>query len=426
VTVRYVKRGLPHVRTAGDEVEQRVRELLATISERGEPAVRTLSEGFDRWNPSSFRLSDDDVARMTAEVPQRLDEHIRTAADRISRFARAQRDCLSDVHLEIEPGYVAGHRHVPVDSVGAYVAGGRYQLISSALMSIVPAKVAGVPRVVAMIGPEQGRGPSPASVLAATVAGADEIWSLGGVQAMACLAHGILPGLAPVDMIVGAGNDFVAEAKRQLFGRVGIDLLAGPSEILVVADDGADPRTVAVDLLAQAEHGPTSPAVLVTTSADLAEAVTAALEQPLRDWPTAETAGQAWDRYGSIVVADDLVEAARIVDHFAPEHVHVMLQDPWAFAARLHNYGGLFVGCDTTVAFGDKAAGPNHTLPTQRAARFTGGLSVLKYLKTLTYQEATPAGAARVAVAATAIAEAEGMHGHAESSRLRLPAVSQP
>ena len=421
--VEYLKTGAPHVRPVDDDITRAVRGYLADISARGEAAVREMSHTFDNWTPSSFRLSDDQISLYCEQVDPELVAHIESAADRVRRFAAAQLETVSDLRVELSPGYVAGHRHVPVSSVGAYVAGGRYQLISSALMSVAPAKIAGVPRVVAVLGPRRAQGPSAATVLAARMAGADEIWSIGGVQALAALAFGCLPGMEPVDMIVGAGNDYVAEAKRQLFGRVGVDLLAGPSEVVIIADESADPELVATDLLAQAEHGPTSPVLLITTDERLGRSVLDHVDKLLARWSTAEVAGTAWRDFGAVAVVADPLEAAAVSNAFAGEHVQLMVQHPDAYATHLTEYGSLFIGAHTPVAFGDKASGPNHTLPTQRAARYTGGLSALKYLKTITYQEATESGADVIARDAEAIANAEGMVGHAESAALRRVAT---
>jgi sulfopropanediol 3-dehydrogenase len=310
--------------------------------------------------------------------------------------------------------------------VGAYVPGGRYKLISSALMSVLTAKVAGVERVVSMSAPDGKFGIHAPTIYAMTLAGVDEIYALGGVQAMAAMAFGAVEGLAPVDMIVGAGNAYVAEAKRQLFGRVGIDLLAGPTEILVIADETARPHVVAVDLLGQAEHGPTSPAILVTTSQKLGELVLSEIETLLKDWPTADIAGEAWKEFGTVVIAEDTGEAITLSDSYAPEHLEIQVEDSEPYEAELKNYGSLFVGEETTVPFGDKAVGTNHTLPTSGAARYTGGLWVGKFLKTLTYQRLTEGSSHQMAVASGGISRAEGLIGHAISSEIRLTINEHP
>jgi sulfopropanediol 3-dehydrogenase len=414
-----LKHGERHMTDAGAEVRQQVAGLLAELREEGEAAVRRLSATFDAWNPMSFRIDPDHAELAASTLDGELRAHLGRAAERIRRFAELQRNCLLPLEIEMEPGFVAGHRHVPVGSVGAYVPGGRYQLVASALMSIIPAKVAGVPRVIAMLGPRHAIGPSAATVYAAHLAGADEIWCLGGVQALGALAYGLLPGLPAVDMIVGAGNRYVAEAKRQLYGTVGVDLLAGPSEVLIIADESAEPERIAIDLLAQAEHGPDSPAVLITQDRPLAEAVLRAVATATRDWSTRDIADAAWQRYGQVIVADSVQEAVLLSDRFAPEHVQLMVRDASPYLEALKNYGGIFIGMSSAVAMGDKAAGPNHTLPTQGGARYAGGLSVHTYLKTLTFQRFTTEGAREIAADAAAISLAEGMVGHAGSARLR-------
>ena len=417
--VRYLKRGADHLRQPDDSVGTRVKDMLAQIRRDGEDAVRDMSVELDAWAPSSFKIRPEVVLSARDQIPPDLLGHLTRAAERIRRFAEEQVSTVRDMEIELEAGFVAGHRHIPVDSVGAYVAGGRYQLVSSALMSVIPAKVAGVPRVVAVVGPRHGVGPSPSTLVAADLAGADEIWCLGGVQALGSLAYGCLPELPAVDMIVGAGNDYVAEAKRQLFGTVGIDLLAGPSEVVIIADGTADADTVAVDLLAQAEHGPTSPSLLITTDEDLAQSVLRAVETPLSTWSTSEVAEAAWRTFGTVAVVESREEAVALSDAFAGEHVHLMVSEPEFFEGRLRNYGCLFVGHSATVAFGDKAAGPNHTLPTQSAARYTGGLSALKFLKTVTYQRFGESGGAALVADTAAIARAEGMVGHVAAAELR-------
>jgi sulfopropanediol 3-dehydrogenase len=339
----------------------------------------------------------------------------------VRAFAEHQRSTLTELEIETLPGVRLGHRHVPVDAVGSYVPGGRYPMVASAFMTIVVPRVAGVGRVVACAPPREGRGVDHATLHAIASSGADEIVCLGGVQALAAMAFG-LGEIEPVDMIVGAGNAYVAEAKRQLFGRVGIDLLAGPTEILVLADASADPELVAADLLGQAEHGPTSPAVLVTTSRALGAAVTSKLERLLRDWPTREVAGEAWTACGEIVVASGRDEAIEIANRYAHEHVEVHAEEGQldAYLDGLRNYGSLFLGLEATVVYGDKAVGTNHVLPTGGAARYTGGLWVGKFLKTVTYQRLTAEGTRRVAPAAAAISDAEGFAGHALTARMRL------
>jgi sulfopropanediol 3-dehydrogenase len=406
---------------AGEEVRRTVAELLADVERRGEEAVREWSLRLDGWAPDSFVVGADEVAAAAAELPDDLRRHIAFAQARVRDFAERQLETLSDLQVETLRGVRLGHRHVPVGAVGAYVPGGRYPMLASAFMTVVVPKVAGVERVVASAPPRDGRGIHPAVLHAMASSGADRILCLGGVQALAAMAFG-LAELEPVDMIVGAGNAYVAEAKRQLFGRVGIDLLAGPTEILVIADATADAGLVAADLLGQAEHGPTSPAVLVTTSAELGAAVVAEVSALLAWLPTHEVAGAAWRDHGEIVVARDRAEAIEIANRYAHEHVEVHARDDEldAYLDGLRNYGSLFLGEHATVAFGDKAVGTNHVLPTAGAARYTGGLWVGKFLKTLTYQWLTEEGMRQIAPAAEAISEAELFPGHALTARMRL------
>jgi len=405
----------------GRDIRDTVSAMLADIERRGEAAVRDWSLKLDGWAPDSFMVGSAEVHAAAAAVPDDLKQHIAFAQEQVRGFAESQRGTLTDLELETLPGVRLGHRHVPVDAVGAYVPGGRYPMVASALMTIVVPKVAGVGRVVACAPPREGRGVEPATLYAIATSGADQIVCLGGVQALAAMAFGC-GEVEPVDMIVGAGNAYVAEAKRQLFGRVGIDLLAGPTEILVVADDKADPQLVAADLLGQAEHGPTSPAVLVTTSHELGAAVVREAERLLRDWPTREVAAQAWGACGEVVVAADRDEAIEIANRYAHEHVevHAVDDDLDAYLDGLRNYGSLFLGREATVVYGDKAVGTNHVLPTAGAARYTGGLWVGKFLKTLTHQRLTEEGTRRVAPAAAAISDAEGFAGHALTARMRL------
>jgi sulfopropanediol 3-dehydrogenase len=400
-------------------VESVVGEILADVREEGEAAIRRHSERLDGWSPASFRLSPAEAEEIAARTPADVRAALDVAAAHVRRFAEAQRDALTPVEVEVAPGLVAGHRLVPVASVGAYIPGGRYKLVSSALMSVLTAKVAGVPRVAAVFPPGGASGVNPGTVHAALLAGADELVVLGGVQAIGALAYGGLPDVEAVDMIVGAGNAYVTEAKRQVFGDVGIDLLAGPTEILVIADATASAERVAIDLLSQAEHGPTSPAVLVTTSAALADAVSAEIARRLPDFPDDGAAAAAWRDHGEIVIAGSPEAAVSAADARAPEHLEVHAADPAWYHERLRNYGAVFLGEETTVTFGDKAAGPNHTLPTGRAARYTGGLWAGSFLKVLTYQRATSEAAAALAPVAGAISRAEGLIGHAEAAELR-------
>jgi sulfopropanediol 3-dehydrogenase len=396
--------------------------MLEEIERRGEDAVREYSRRLDDWDPDTFRVSEEEIERAAWELPDELKERIAFAQGQIRGFAERQRETLSELDVEVQPGVTLGHRHIPVGAVGCYVPGGRYPMLASAFMTVLVAKVAGVPRVVACAPPREGHGIHPAMLHAMATSGADEIICLGGVQGLAAMAFGLGEELAPVDMIVGAGNAYVADAKRQLFGRVGIDLLAGPTEILVIADETSDPELVAADLLGQAEHGPTSPAWLISTSRPLAEAVLGEIERLLDSLPTAEVAGQAWRDLGTVTVVGSHEEAAELANEMAAEHVEVHV-DPElldSYLERLTTYGSLFLGRETTVAYGDKAIGTNHVLPTNRAARYTGGLWVGKFLRTTTYQRMSPEATARVAPAVEAICEAEFFKGHALTARMRL------
>jgi sulfopropanediol 3-dehydrogenase len=422
----YLKRGStpPTQRSygaAGDEVRRRVSEMLADIERRGGDAVREWSRTLDGWAPESFSVGREQIEAAGAELPAELKAHIAFAQAQVRAFAERQLETLTDLEVETLPGVHLGHRHVPVGSVGSYVPGGRYPMLASAFMTVVVPKVAGVGRVVACAPPRGGDGIHPAMLHAMASSGADRILCLGGVQALAAMAFG-LEELEPVDMIVGAGNAYVAEAKRQLFGTVGIDLLAGPTEILVLADETADAELVAADLLGQAEHGPTSPAVLVTTSRELGAAVGAQVERLLESWPTAEVAGEAWRGHGEIVVAGDRGESIELANRYAYEHVevHAAEHELEHYLDGLRSYGSLFLGAQATVVYGDKAVGTNHVLPTAGAARYTGGLWVGKFLRTLTHQRLTREGSRRIAPTAAAISDAELLPGHALTARMRL------
>jgi sulfopropanediol 3-dehydrogenase len=404
---------------ASAEVRQTVATMLADVERLGDAAVRDLSRRLDDWAPDSFLVGPEEVEAATSSLPEELKAHIAFAQGRVRDFAERQLETLSDLHVETLRGVRLGHRHVPVGAVGAYVPGGRYPMLASAFMTVLVPKVAGVERVVAAAPPREGKGIHPAMLHAMATSGADQILCLGGVQALAALAFGT-GELDRVDMIVGAGNAYVAEAKRQLFGRVGIDLLAGPTEVLVLADATADPALVAADLLGQAEHGPTSPAVLVTTSRELAAAVLAEIRLLLAWLPSREIAAAAWRAHGEVVVARDRDEAIALANDYAYEHVEVHADDLDTYLEGLRNYGSLFLGEHATVAFGDKAVGTNHVLPTAGAARYTGGLWVGKFLKTLTYQWLTEEGMRQIAPAAAAISEAELFPGHALTARMRL------
>ena len=408
------------VRAEADAAVRRtVEETLARIEAEGDAAVRALSKQFDGWEPAQFRLSEVEIEKAISQVSRRDLEDIRFAQEQVGNFARHQRAALQDIEVETLPGVVLGHRNIPVNSVGCYVPGGKYPMVASAHMSVVTAKVAGVKRVIASAPPFHGA-PHPAIVAAMHMAGADEIYVLGGMQAVGAMALGT-ESIAPVDMLVGPGNAFVAEAKRQLYGRVGIDLFAGPTETLVIADDSVDAELCATDLLGQAEHGPTSPAVLLTNSEALARATMAEVERLLAILPTAGIAAQAWKDYGEVIVCDSLDEMVAEADRIASEHVQVMTRDPDYFLNHMTNYGALFLGPRTNVAYGDKVIGTNHTLPTRGAARYTGGLWVGKFLKTCTYQRVlTDEASAMVGEACSRLCMLEGFVGHAEQANVRV------
>ena len=400
------------------KVRDVVSEIIAAIRQDGDAALRRYSEQLDGWSPESFRLSDREIEDCVAQVPQQTIEDIRFCQDQVRAFARAQRDSMHDFEIETIPGVRLGQRLIPINNAGAYVPGGRYPMVASAHMSIVTAKVAGVGRVAACTPPLNGSPPA-ATVTAMHMAGADEIYIMGGVQAVAALALGT-ETIPRVDFLAGPGNAYVAEAKRQLFGIVGIDLLAGPTEILVVADEAADPVLVAADLLGQAEHGPESPAVLITTSEQLARDVLAELDRQLTVLPTADIAGVAWRDWGRIQLADSIEELVQIADGLAFEHVEIHTRSPRYFLERLSNYGSLFLGEETTVAYGDKTIGTNHILPTAGAARYTGGLFVGKYLKTVTYQQCTPAASVVIGEVCARQCRLENFEGHALTCDLRV------
>ena len=400
-------------------LRETVESIIADVRTRGDTAVRDWSVKLDRWDRDSYRLSEGEVRRcLDGLSPLALDD-LRFAQAQVRNFAERQKACLLDLEVETLPGVFLGHRNIPIDSVGCYVPGGRYPLLASAHMSVLTAKVAGCRRVVTCAPPFEGK-PAAAIVAAQHMAGADEIYCLGGVQAIAAMALGT-DSVAPVDMLVGPGNAYVAEAKRQLFGQVGIDLFAGPTETLVIADDSVDGEVCATDLLGQAEHGPNSPAVMLTTSAALARDTLDEIERLLGILPTAAVARRAWEDYGELILCDDEDELLAEADRIASEHVQVMTRDPQFFLDRLRNYGSLFLGPRTTVAFGDKVIGTNHTLPTQGAARYTGGLWVGKFLKTCTFQRVdTDAASAAVGEVCSRLCMMEGFAGHAEQANLRV------
>ena len=418
----YLKRGATAEAKADSDrkVRDTVEGILADIAARGDAAVRELSIKFDGWDRDDYRLSPDEIQGCIDQLTGQDLKDIEFAQTQVRGFAQIQRASMTDVEVETLPGVVLGHKHLPVNAAGCYVPGGKYPLLASAHMSVITAKVAGVARVVTCA-PPFGGNPAPAIVAAQAMAGADEIWCLGGIQAVGALALGTA-SMAPVDMLVGPGNAFVAEAKRQLFGRVGIDLFAGPTETLVIADEvGCDGELAATDLLGQAEHGPDSPAVLLTTSRALAEETMREIERLLTILPTADVARRAWENFGEVIVAQDDAEMVRIADEIASEHVQVMTRDPEYFLQHMTNYGALFLGNRTNVSFGDKVIGTNHTLPTKKAARYTGGLWVGKFLKTCTYQRVTSdAASAMIGEYCSRLCALEGFAGHGEQANIRV------
>jgi sulfopropanediol 3-dehydrogenase len=407
------------------QVAKVVSEILLDVEKRGAAAVREYSERFDHWSPGRFTLTREEIEGAVAAVPRELRDHIDRAAEQIGIFAKAQRSSLAEVEIEPTPGVVLGHRLVPIRSVGAYSPAGRYPLIASSLMTTVVPKVAGVEQVIACAPPISPAGIAPAMIYAMDSGGADQILCIGGAHGLAALAFGI-EDVEPVDMIVGAGNAYVAEAKRQLFGTVGIDLLAGPTEILVIADETANPELIASDIAGQLEHGPTSAGWLISTSAEVAEKAHEAIERRIAELPTGEVARESWERYGEIAICDSVEEAAELADKFAAEHVEIHTANPTEYLQLLRNYGSIFLGENTTVPYGDKGIGTNHVLPTARAARYTGGLWVGSFLKTLTYQSATQEGSLNTAPMIVAISEAEELPGHARSAQDRLDHITLP
>jgi sulfopropanediol 3-dehydrogenase len=426
---RWLKRPTEEpVKGSPPEVKERVSEMLSRIERDGMEAVRAYSRELDGWDPPDFRVSQEEIGRSADSLDRELREAIEFGRDNTRRFAEMQRETLVDFEREVAPGIVAGQRQVPVGSVGAYQPAGRVPLLASPFMTVAVPKVAGVETVVACVPPRREGGVHPAMLHSISVSGADAIYAVGGVQALAAMAFGLFEDLDhPVDMIVGAGNAYVAEAKRQLFGTVGIDLLAGPSEVAVIADASADPELVAADLLGQAEHGPTSPASLVTTSEQLAGAVTEEIERQLAELETAEVAGAAWRDHGTVVVAKSREETVLLMDEIAPEHLEVHTQDDDWYLQNLRNYGSLFLGSRSTVAYSDKGmTGTNHVLPTAGAARYTGGLSVAKFIKTLTYQRVTgDEGTRRLAPPVVRFSGTEGLWAHEATARKRLERLGE-
>ena len=418
---RHLKTGRMPEQASADA--KRVRDIVTGIIEdietRGDAALREISEKFDKWNPTSFRLSPQEIEACLAQLSRRNLDDIEFAQAQVRNFAQIQRSTIKDIEAETLPGVVLGQKNIPVDSVGCYVPGGKYPLVASAHMSVVTAKVAGVSRVIAASPPYHGK-PSPAVVAAMHLGGADEIYCMGGVQAIAAMALGT-ESIEPVSMIVGPGNAFVAEAKRQLYGRVGIDLIAGPTETLVLADDTVDGEICATDLLGQAEHGFNTPAILLTTSEKLAHETMAEVVRLLAILPTAELAAVSWRDFGEVIVCDSMQEMVREADRIASEHVQVMTRDPEYFLKNMKNYGALFLGPRTNVAYGDKVIGTNHTLPTGKAARYTGGLWVGKFIKTCTYQKVlTDQASAEIGEYCSRLCVLEGFYGHAEQANIRV------
>jgi len=417
----YIKKGKSQgeKRQEQQEIASRVAAILADIEEKGEEAIRSLSKRFDNWSPPSFHLSPQEIARAMNQVPPTAIADIKFAQQQVRNFAIKQKEALQEVEVESMGGLILGHKNIPVDSVGCYVPGGKYPLVASAHMSVVTAKVAGVKRIVATSPPADGA-PHPLVVAAMHLGGADEILTLGGIQAIGAMALG-MKDLPPVAMLVGPGNAFVAEAKRQLFGRVGIDLLAGPTETLLIADDRVDGELCAIDLLGQAEHGPTSPAVLITNSRQLAEDTQVWIAKLLKQMPNGETAAKAWQDYGAIILCANKEEMCQEADKIASEHVQVMTEDDDYFLTNMTNYGALFIGPRTNVAYGDKVSGTNHTLPTRKAATYTGGLWVGKFLKTCTYQRVMQDDtSAKLGTYCSRLCMLEGMSGHAEQANVRI------
>lgn len=418
---RHLKTGRTTEQSSAEakKVRDIVTGILEDIQSRGETALCEISEKFDKWSPPAFRLTEHEIKTALSELTPQNTEDIKFAQAQVRNFAEKQRATLTDLEVETLPGVFLGHKNIPVESVGCYVPGGKYPLVASAHMSIVTAKVAGVPRVIAASPPHKGR-PNSAVVAAMHLGGADEIYCMGGVQAIAAMALGT-KSIDPVSMIVGPGNAYVAEAKRQLFGRVGIDLIAGPTETLIIADDTVDGELCATDLLGQAEHGFNTPAILLTTSEKLARDTMAEVQRLLAILPTAELASVSWRDYGEVIVCDSDSEIVREADRIASEHVQVMTRDPEYFLKNMKNYGALFLGPRTNVAYGDKVIGTNHTLPTGKAARYTGGLWVGKFIKTCTYQRVlTDEASARIGEYCSRLCALEGFFAHAEQANIRV------
>lgn len=422
--VRYLKRAAPRSREDNRELTEYVRRMLEDIDKNGDESVRRYARELDGWTKPEFRVSAAEIDAARKEVSSLFKEDFAYCKKQIADFAKRQRDSLSEFEGQFGEGITLGQKIIPVETVGCYIPGGKYPLISAAIMSVATAKVAGVPHVIGAAPPRKGEGIYAPTLYALAESGADEIYCIGGVQAFAAMAYGRI-GMRPVDMITGPGNSYVAEAKRQLFGLVGIDLPAGPTEILVIADASADPALVATDLLGQAEHGPDSPAWLITTSEKIGREALAEIERQLLTLPTADVAGKAWARWGEVAVVEDDDAAIALSDQYAPEHLEVFSARNDYYLKKLRNYGSLFLGEESTVAYGDKGVGTNHTLPTGRAARYTGGLWVGKFLKTVTYQRLTEKASERIAPIIGRMCATEGMLAHEITATIREQRYSQ-
>lgn len=404
--------------TPDEDTAQIVYNILADVQKNGMDAVRKYSRQFDNWDPPSFELSPEQIREAEEQLPPDIREDINFCQAQVRRFAQKQLETMKPLEVETLPGVVLGHKHIPIRNVGSYVPGGRYPLVASAYMSVITSKVAGVDNVVVCTPPVKAKKWYPATIYAIHTSGADRIFCVGGVQALAMMAYGI-GGIEPVDMLVGPGSKFISEAKRQLFGQCGIDLIAGPTEILIIADESADPSLVACDLLGQAEHDPNSGVCLVTTSLSLGQAVHREVERQLETLPTREVASVSWANNGIILMAEDDDEAIRLSDDYAPEHLELHVANRDYYFNRLRNYGSLFIGEETTVTYGDKSIGTNHILPTGRAARYTGGLWVGKFLKTCTYQYMTPQASQKLAEITERQCNLEGMLAHGITAHIR-------
>jgi sulfopropanediol 3-dehydrogenase len=422
--VKYLKQAAPQSRQDTRALTERVRAMLDDIEANRDEAVRRYARDLDKWERPEFRVSQDEIAAARKAMSQVFKDDFAFCKKQVADFAKRQRESIQEFEAEVGEGIILGQKIIPVETVGCYIPGGKYPLISAAIMSVATAKVAGVPHVIGAAPPRDERGIFPATLYALAESGADEVYAIGGVQAFGAMAYGCV-GMKPVDMITGPGNPYVAEAKRQLFGMVGIDLPAGPTEILVIADDSADPALVATDLLGQAEHGPDSPAWLVTTSQMLGKQVLTEIERQLVTLPTREIAGVAWQRLGEVAVVGDDDAAIALSDRYAPEHLEVQTRRNDYYLGKLRNYGSLFLGEESTVAYGDKGVGTNHTLPTGRAARYTGGLWVGKFLKTVTYQRLTPEASQRMAPVIGRMCAAEGMLAHEITATVRVQRYAQ-